>query len=711
MKDLWRALKGVWPYRWRIVVSLLCVLGVSLSYASGIATLFPVMKIFLSDEGVHGWVNQIAVEQRLHLNIQNLDVSVEKTASGQNANLALVIGATTTNTPVQLQSLQQGDRITRVQVLDATGKITSQSDSWFDMMALLAGGPQGSAIRLMVTSSHGGALPAINLTLPGTHWYVREFIALVNLLPKPPFQSLLWILILFIFLCIIGSIFRYFQQYLTVTTSSRVVIDIRRSMYDRIVQLPASYFSEKGTSDLASRLTQDTNILTDGLSTLTGKMILEPAKAVFVAIFALFLDWKLCLGMAACLPFIAIPVYKFSHRMRRASRRGLEEWAGMLGIINETLVGLRIVKAYSGEGYERRRFTRSNRRLYLQQAKLGHYAAASKPVVETLSIILVSIPLMIAAYLVVNNKVDRETFFMLGGCFLAFLEPFRKLSDVNTTIQRANAAASRIFEVIDMEPEPNYSHQLPQLPRHKESIRFEHLSFTYPGHEQEVLHNLNLNVEHGQTVAIVGGNGSGKTTLLSLLPRLYIPTRGRILIDGVDTAGVSLRSLRKQIGLVTQETILFADTIYNNIAYGSRHCSREQVLDASRRSFSDEFIVNMAKGYETMVGQSGIRLSGGQRQRIAIARAILRDPAILILDEALSQIDSESEFKISLALKEFVKDRTTFVIAHRLSTVVSADMIVCLEAGQIVGIGTHAQLLDSCETYRQLFENQFHEVG
>jgi ATP-binding cassette, subfamily B, bacterial MsbA len=710
MQDLWRALKGVWPYRWRVILSLLCVLGVSLTYASGIATMLPVMKIFLSDAGVHGWANQIAVEQRLHLNIQDLDTSVQKAATSENT-LALVLGSTTKDTPGPMQSLVPGDRITSVQVLNSSGAIQTQSNSWLNMMALLATSPQGTPVHLTITESHGEPLSAINLTLPGTHWYIHDFVAFVNLLPQSPFQSLCWVIVLFVFLCIIGSIFRYFQQYLSVTTSAQVVIDIRRRMYDRIVQFPASYFSEKGTSDLSSRLTQDTNALTDGIGTIVGKMILEPTKAIGVAIFALFLDWRLCLAMAAVLPIIAIPVYKFSQRMRRASRRGLEEWAGMLGIIHETLVGLRIVKAYSGEGYERRRFARSNRRLYKQQTKLGHYAAISKPVVETLSIILISIPLLIAARLVLTGKIDRDTFFILLGCFLAFLEPFRKLSDVNTVIQRANAAASRIFEVIDMDIEPNYSHQLPHLPRHKESIHFDHISFTYPGHQREVLHDLSLDVPHGQIVAIVGGNGSGKTTLLSLLPRLYIPTRGRIFIDGVDAAGVSLRSLRKQIGLVTQETILFADTIYNNIAYGSRHASRELILDASRRSYADEFILAMPKGYDTLVGQSGIRLSGGQRQRIAIARAILRDPTILILDEALSQIDSESEFKIALALKEFVKDRTTFVIAHRLSTIVSSDLIVCLEDGRIAGMGTHSQLLASCDAYRQLFENQFQEVS
>ena len=242
-------------------------------------------------------------------------------------------------------------------------------------------------------------------------------------------------------------------------------------------------------------------------------------------------------------------------------------------------------------------------------------------------------------------------------------------------------------------------------------MSFRDLSFSYPGHEELVLRGVNVTVKHGQNVAIVGGNGSGKTTLLSLLPRLYTPTAGTVLIDGHDIAQVSLRSLRKQIGLVTQDSLLFADTIYNNIAYGTRHATQEQVLDASRRSYADEFIKDFPLGYETMVGEHGVRLSGGQKQRIANARAILHDPSILILDEAMSQIDSDSEMKITLALREFTKNRTVLMIAHRFQTVISADSIVCLDKGQVVGIGTHAELIENCLAYRKLYENQFRDAG
>jgi ABC-type multidrug transport system fused ATPase/permease subunit len=705
MQALWRVLKGVWPYRVAAIAGFLCALGVGVSYASGIATLLPVMKIFISTEGVHGWANQTAVEQRLHLKILNLSTSVQENA------LAVVIARTTPQTPKPLQRLRTGDRIVSVALLNAQGKVLRQSPHWQSMLAILAGSRSGEPVRLALSTNNGTALPPIHFTLPGRPGYMRYFVAIVAAMPQSPLLSLVWVIAVFIGLCIVGSIFRYYQQYLSMTVAARVVINVRRRMYNKIVQLPASYLAQNGTSDLTSRLTQDTGSLSEGITTLLGKTVLEPAKAVGVAIVALWIDWRLCLGTVLVMPIIAVIIRKFAKHMRKASRRGLEQWSGMLTIMSETLAGLRIVKAYSGEGYERRRFTHANRLLYRQQKKMSHYSAMSRPTVETVAIILGSIPILIAAKFVLQNSINKDSFFFLMACFAAIFEPLRKLADVNAKLQQANAAATRIFEIIDAPAEPNYSHKLPHLPRHRQSIRFEQIRFSYPGHESQVLTDVSFAIEFGHMAAIVGSNGSGKTTLMSLLPRLYTPTAGRILIDGIDTAEVSLASLRKQIGLVTQETFLFADTIYNNIAYGRRHATRDQVMKASVQSFADEFIRSFPDGYDTIVGQGGIRLSGGQRQRIAIARAILRDPTILIFDEAMSQIDTESEFKIAMALKEFMKNRTSFVIAHRFSTIVSADVIICLDAGRIVGMGRHQELLTTCETYRQLYNTQFREVG
>ena len=705
MQALWRVMKGVWPYRAAAIVGFLCALGVGISYASGIATLLPVMKIFISTEGVHGWANQTAVQQRLHLRILNLSSSVRENA------LAIVITRTTSQTPHPLRVLKTGDRIVSVAQLGPQGQIIQESPHWQNMLAMLASGKAGSRMQLAISANNGTALALVVIILPGMHWYMRDFVSIVAAMPQDPLLCLVWVVVIFIILCIVGSIFRYYQQYLSMTIAARVIINLRRRMYNKIVQLPAGYMAQNGTSDLTSRLTQDTGSLSDGVATLLGKTILEPAKALGVAVFAIWIDWRLCLATVLVIPVIAVIIRKFAKHMRKASRRGLEQWSGMMTIMSETLAGLRIVKAYSGEGYERRRFTQANRLLYKQQRKMSHYSAMSRPTIETVAVMLGSIPILIAAKFVLEDSINKDLFFLLMACFIGIFEPLRKLADVNAKIQQSNAAATRIFEIIDAPSEPNYSHQMPHLPRHSHDIIFDHLSFTYPGHEQQVLSDICFSVQFGQMAAIVGSNGSGKTTLMSLLPRLYVPTTGRILIDGMDAANVSLASLRKQIGLVTQETFLFADTIYNNIAYGRRHASHDEVMAASARSYADEFIRSLPEGYNTMVGQGGIRLSGGQRQRIAIARAILRDPTMIIFDEAMSQIDTESEFKIALALKDFMRNRTSFVIAHHFSTIVSADVIICLEAGKIVGMGKHHELLAACETYRKLYNTQFREVG
>jgi len=351
------------------------------------------------------------------------------------------------------------------------------------------------------------------------------------------------------------------------------------------------------------------------------------------------------------------------------------------------------------------------KKLYKEQRKLNHYNALSRPVIETLAVIITAIPMMFAAKWVVDNTLKLDELVTLLLLLGAMLEPMRKLADVNSRVQQSNAAATRVFEIIDMDREANSSHSLPKLARHAKSIEFREITFSYPGHEEVVLRDVSVKIKAGQTVAVVGGNGSGKTTLLQMLPRLYVPVQGQILVDGVDTSTVSLRSLRKQIGLVTQDTLLFADTIYNNIAYSTRHATRDQVLDAAKRAFVDEFVQAFPEGYETRVGEHGVRLSGGQKQRIAIARAILRNPSILILDEAMSQIDSDSEKKITMALREITKDRTVLMIAHRFQTVISSDMIVCLDRGEVAGIGTHSQLLESCAAYRKLYENQFKEAA
>jgi ABC-type multidrug transport system fused ATPase/permease subunit len=661
-------------------------------------------------EGMTGWTNRTVTESRLGIRIADLDTSMRFAREPQlrvmDIGKKAVPGLGAENFKPEESEQLRIDRVT------IQGR---QFSDWQEMVKALSHAPPGAAVDLDLAGTNNFSR-TVKTTLKEPSLPVRALAWGVSFLPEDntphnKVVALSEIVCFFIFLCIIGSIFRYYQQFLGMTVANRVVMDLRRRVYDHAVQLPSSYFARKGTSDIMSRLTQDAATLTDGVNMAFGKAVQEPVKAMGAFTGAMLINWQLTLLIVGSVPILALIIRKFSKHMRKASRRALENSSSILGIINETFIGVRVVKAYSAEGYERRRFSLANKKLLRQQRKLNHYNALSRPTIETLAVIVSSIPMLFAANWIFSKQESPQNILVLLAMFGAMLEPMRKLADVNSKVQQTNAAATRVFEILDMQIEPNTSHDLPKLPTHRKSIEFRNVVFSYPGHDEIVLNNVNALVKAGQNVAVVGGNGSGKTTLLQLLPRLYVPTSGQVLIDDVDTATVSLRSLRKQIGLVTQDTLLFADTIYNNIAYGTRHATREQVLDASRRAFADEFITTLPEGYETRVGEHGVRLSGGQKQRIAIARAILRDPTILILDEAMSQIDADSETKITDALRAFTRNRTTLMIAHRFQSVISADMIICLDKGNVAGIGTHSQLLENCLAYRRLYENQFREAG
>jgi len=707
-----------------VVISLICAVGVGVSYASGIVVMLPVMKIFITQEKIQGWVNRAATESRLKVEILSLD----RTLKYRDTKLR-ISGAKADAIP-ELQVDDENLSIASVTAIVNGKQETSHEGEgvvgqWQEIVRILAHADAGTTATLEIHHKDDPPrfvdveLPALSVPkhrfVPSwlvPSWFVpkRWLVYLGDILPTDPLHAFYIMVGFFIVLCFVGSAFRYYQQFLGMNVANRVIMDLRRRMYDRVVALPTSVFAQRGTSDLMSRLTNDTTTLTDGVSMAFGKAIQEPIKAAGAFIAALYLDWRLTLFILAFMPVLILIIRIFAKHMRRISRRTLESTSRMLAIINETLIGVRVVKAYSAEGYERRRFSRINKKLYNEQRKMNHYNALSRPVTETIAVIVTAIPMMIAARWILHENLDISTVVVLLACLGAMLEPMRKLSDVNSRLQRSNAAATRVFEIIDMDSEPNSSHALPKLPRHAQSIEFRNITFNYPGHNEIVLKDVSVNITAGQKVAVVGGNGSGKTTLLQLLPRLYVPEQGQVFVDGIDTATVSLRSLRKQIGLVTQDTLLFADTIYNNIAYGSRHATREQIMSAAKQAFVDEFVAIFPDGYETRVGEHGVRLSGGQKQRIAIARAILRDPSILILDEAMSQIDSDSEMKITQALREICKDRTVLMIAHRFQTVISADLIVCLDKGEVAGIGTHAQLVETCEAYQKLYENQFHEA-
>jgi ATP-binding cassette subfamily B protein/subfamily B ATP-binding cassette protein MsbA len=523
----------------------------------------------------------------------------------------------------------------------------------------------------------------------------------------------------------IKCFFEFCQESLVGSVVNLSLFDLRNRFYRNVIHLDVDQFGEQGTSELMARFTNDMDSLGTGIKTLFGKVVAEPLRALACVIVALFISWQLTLMFLVLVPIAALILAKVGRIMKQATRRLLERMSNIYKILQESFQGIRVVKAFTMEPYERRRFCAATKDYYHKSMLVVNIDALADPIIEVLGVVAVAVALLAGSYLVLtrndsifglrltNGPMEPEAMLTLYAFLAAIADPVRKLSSVFTRLQSGAAAADRIFDFVDRRPTVTANSDGPRLakrttdvvPTETPFVEFRDVCFSYlPG--TPVLSNVHLAVSAGETVALVGSNGCGKTTLLGLIPRFYDPDHGSVLLEGTDVRGLHLRSLRQQIGLVTQETYLFDDTIYNNIAYGSRGATAEQVEQAARRAFAHEFITSRPKGYETRVGEAGAQLSGGQRQRIALARAILRNPSILILDEFTSQSDAESEAAIHQALLEFKVGRTTFIIAHRLHTLEIADRIVVLDRGRIAAAGTHKELITSCPPYIRLHEAQ-----
>ncbi|MGD0987580.1 MAG: ABC transporter ATP-binding protein [Candidatus Sulfotelmatobacter sp.] len=542
-------------------------------------------------------------------------------------------------------------------------------------------------------------------TVPGTHHvvFLQSFV--------PARFTNAWTAVAFALVAstVLKGIFDYTGTYLVNHAGFGMITDLRDDLYNAIIRRSSAFFSKHATGTILSAIINDIERVQYAMSTVLAEFLQQFFTFVFVAGVVVVLGRSLAWVLLLFVPVIIYSSRKIGSRVRSTTRQGQDKLAEIQNILHETITGNRIVKAFNSEKWEISRFRGAARRLFRANLRSVAATAISSPLMDIVGSIGISLLLLIGRGRIAHNEMEAGGFLAFIAAVLSLYNPVRKFALFNNNFQQALGASSEIFKFMDAEDDVREKPSAKRLPAFSKNVKFDHVGFTYGSESADapVLQDIDLDVRHGEVVAIVGSSGSGKSTLVHLIPRFFDVTEGHLLIDGHDVRHLTLASLREQVGIVTQETVLFNDTVRNNIAYGQPHVPLKQVEAAARAALAHDFIKTLPAGYDEVIGERGVRLSGGERQRIAIARAILKNAPILILDEATSALDSESEALVQSALHNLMTGRTVFVIAHRLSTVRRADRIVVIENGAIADIGTHENLMSKLGTYRRLYDLQF----
>ncbi|HLA48487.1 MAG TPA: ABC transporter transmembrane domain-containing protein [Nitrospinota bacterium] len=513
----------------------------------------------------------------------------------------------------------------------------------------------------------------------------------------------------FILIYTIKGLARYGQSYLMRSIGQKIITRIRNELYEHIQKMPLSFFHNTPSAILMSRITNDVTMLGHVSSQVVADFFRQSFTFFILLGLTFYREWKLATIALVVFPFIGIFIVSIGRKLRVLSRKNQEKMADLNIILQETFTGNKIVKAFGMEEYENKRFMNENRKLYdISMGETKRHEMVS-PLMELFGAIGTGLVIWYGGYQVISGATTPGTFFSFMTALIMLYDPIKKISTMNSVVQQSMAAAERVFEMLDTKVDITDNDGAIDIKEFKDRIGFNDVWFQYNSNNGMVLKGINLTIIKGEVVALVGSSGAGKSTLVDMIPRFHDITKGSINIDSHDIRKITLNSLRRQVGIVTQETILFNDTVKNNISYGRVDAGMDEIHKAAESAYAHDFIMEMPSGYDTVIGERGVKLSGGQRQRLSIARAILKNPAILILDEATSSLDTESEKMVQQALENLMKDRTTFVIAHRLSTVLNAGRIVVIDDGRIAETGRHDELLALGGIYKKLYAMQFKE--